>query len=151
MLIPDNIIHEALRDVIDILIDKYDDLDMRASGRWADSLEIRTSGSTSEIWGESYTEQLTKGREPSNKMPPVQKIYKWMHDKRNFSGEKTLSRAYAIATNIKKFGTSWYQKGGSDLLEVLEREEVQNLFFEKIGEYVKVEIQKDLVRNLKEI
>ena len=149
MIVPDKILEKAAEKIIEILIDKYDKLGMRASGKWAESLEGRTRPNSVYVYGEKYTEQLTKGRGPSERIPPVNKIYQWMQDKKNFRGEKTLSRAYAIAHTIRKEGTSWYQAGGSDLMEILEDEDVLDEFYKIIGEEIKIEISKILVRDLK--
>src|SRR5690625_2997137 len=112
-------IEKALNVIIDIVVNRYDELDMRASGKTADSLEARAWDNHGEIWGDKTFEYLAKGRPPSEKRPPVDAIFQWMLDKRSFTGPKTKSMAYAIATSIQQEGTSWHKQGGSDILEIL--------------------------------
>src|SRR5699024_3290587 len=101
----------AAQKAIETLIDKYDSLDMRATGQWANELSYRIDGNKVTIRGMAYTEQLVQGRGPSDRMPPVGDIYRWMLAKRSFTGEKTMGRAWAIAKKIQKEGTSYYPDG----------------------------------------
>lgn len=151
MVIPDDVIARACNAAIDVLIDKYDSLGMRASGKWADELVYEISQHTAVIKGMDYTQYLTNGRPPSDRMPPVDAIYQWMQDKATFQGEKTMGRAWAIAKTIQREGTSWYKAGGSDLLEVIEEPRVQQEFNRIVGEYIVAFISEDLVRYAKSI
>lgn len=150
MTIDENILQRAAEAAIELLIEKYDNLRMRASGKWADGLSYQIDGNTVTILGYDYTEYLAKGRPPGT-LPPVTKIYQWMQVKPGFTGPKDMSRAFAIAHNIKKKGTSWYQKGGSDLVEVLEDPEVTSLFYKIVEEGLLVSINEQLVRTVLEL
>lgn len=141
---------EGANAVIDFLIEKYDALGMRASGEWADSLEYEITDRGVIIKGMDYTVYLTQGRPPGGN-PPASVIYQWMHDKKTFSGEKTWQRAYAISQSIGKKGTSWYQKGGSDLVEVLLDPEIRRLFFGKIQEVITVQVADNMLSTIQEV
>lgn len=151
MTIPEDIIARACNAAIEVLIDKYDSLGMRASGKWADELVYEIQQHRAVIKGMDYTQFLTHGRPPSEAMPPVDAIYQWMLDKQTFAGEKTRSRAWAIAKSIQASGTSWYKAGGSDLLEVINEPRVQEEFARIVGEYIVVYVSDDLVNYAKSI
>lgn len=150
MIIPDEIIGRACNAAIEVLIDKYDSLGMRASGQWADELVYEISQHKAVIKGMDYTRYLTNGRPPGS-LPPVDAIFQWMQDKQSFQGEKTMSRAWAIAKTIEQQGTSWYRAGGSDLLEVINEPRVQEEFARIVGEYIVVFVSEDLVNYAKSI
>ena len=114
--IEDEEIQRIITNVIDLfLIPKIRELGMPATGEWEENIHARGN----EIWGRAYTEQLVKGREPGT-MPPVEAIQRWALAK---FGNGDINVAWAIATKIKNEGTNWYPNG-SDLLEVLESQEV---------------------------
>lgn len=132
--------------VIDLLIEKYDRLGMRATGRWADALEYEITENSVIIRGLDYSEYLAQGRRPGGDAP-VRAIYEWMHNKPGFTGEKTLGRAIAISKTIGKQGTSWYLKGGSDLIDFLSDPEVVRTFFGAIQDIITVQIADELRQN----
>ena len=96
----------------------------------------------------AYTEQLVQGRGPSDRMPPVGDIYRWMLAKRSFTGEKTMGRAWAIAKKIQKEGTSYYPDG-TDLLEVLEDPKFVDEFNKIVGDFLRITIADELTREIK--
>lgn len=111
------------------LIAKHMQLGMRASGNWADSLNVQTKGLSSVIYGEPYTEQLVNGRAPG-KFPPVDAIKKWIYDKNINIGDKISisSLAFLIARKIAKEGTEYFKQGGTDLVEsVITPERIQSI------------------------
>lgn len=138
-------IENALKKAVAIIVERYDELNMRASGKWADSLEIKVEGLKGLILGEDYTKYLTQGRPPGTD-PPVPVIFQWMKDKKTFRGPKTLGRAIAISKSIGNRGTSWYRKGGSNLLEILESEEVITTFNEELKIQLIAKINDNLRR-----
>lgn len=151
MIVPEEDIREALEIVSQYLVERYDELGMRNTGDFEKELEVRTGANKGEIWGVHYAEYLAKGRPPSDKYPPIDAIHEWVMTKPNFRGERSRSVAWAIATKIKQEGTSWYQQGGTDLLEILESEEVMNVFLEALGQKMKVRIEENLKRMIKEV
>ena len=121
--------NEEIEKVIDevihlFLIPKFQELNMRASGEWEQSVEARGN----EIWGRDYTEYLENGRPPNLDQSP-EALKRWV----GWAGstfladwaiDKGLSiNPYAVAYKIAREGTDYYPEG-TDLLEVLESQEV---------------------------
>ena len=147
MVIPDAKFEEILNDVIRLfLIPKHKELGMEATGEWINSLESK--GNT--IRGRKYTEQLVYGR-AAGKPPPITPIEKWVTAKFGITGKEATSFAFAISKKIAKEGTSWKQKGGSDLLEFLETRPVMDFINSKLAAYFQVEISLQIQRNLQEL
>lgn len=145
------VLEMAAKKAIEVLIDKYDSLGMRASGEWANQLEYVIEGNNKVvIRGMDYTEQLVQGRGPSSQMPPVDAIYQWMLNKSSFTGEKTRSMAWAISKKIQKEGTKYYQDGGTDLLEVLDDPALVDEFYKIIGDFLRITIAEQLTRDIKQ-
>lgn len=146
--IPRNIYMEALELYIQALIDKYDQLGLRASGQWANELEAEVNGTRGIIKGMAYTEQLVDGRRPGTP-PPIAPIENWVNTKLGLTGKDGRSAAFAISKKIGSEGTNIYQKGGTDLLEVLNDPTLFKVFTDKVGEYLRVQISSELLRQLK--
>lgn len=141
-------IEAVINKVIDIyLIPKFHQHDMNATGEWINSLEVEVLEDKAKIKGRHYTEYLAKGRPPSNNLPPISALKKWVSAKFGINGKEAEQRAWAIAKKIQKHGTTHYRKGGTDLLEVLESPEVVNFIREKIKGIVRISIVKRLQRN----
>lgn len=147
MIVPPEIIDKALDKAIEVLIAKYDELGMRASGKWARELEPISQTNRGVIRGMAYTEQLVQGRAPGNR-PPISPLEDWVKAKFGLSGKQATSTAFAVANKIAKEGTTWYPDG-SDLLEVLESPEVTQAFYDIIGDYLRVQITEELTRTLR--
>lgn len=141
-------IQKGAGEIINLLIDNYDRLGMRASGQWADSLEYEITSNSVIIKGLDYTQYLTQGRPPGGN-PPVRAIYDWMQNKPGFTGEKTLGTAIAISRAIGKKGTSWYMEGGSNLVDILADPEVMRTFFGGIADVLRVQISQSILRDFK--
>jgi hypothetical protein len=138
-------IETILNEVIDkFLIPRYKELGMEASGNWARQLEVRTKPNGGQIWGEKYSEQLVYGRRPG-KMPPVNAISRWLQQK------GINANPWAVAKVIAEKGTTWYQRGGSDLLEALKDPETINYLNSKIAGFLQARVRLELIRNTKEI
>lgn len=138
-------IESILNQVINnFLIPRYKSLGMEASGNWARQLEVRTRPNEGIIIGERYTEQLVYGRRPGT-MPPVLAIQRWLQ-------QKGLNlNPWAVAKTIQNSGTSWYRKGGSDLLEVFEEKQTIDFINTQISNLLRVNVQLELVRTAKTI
>ena len=102
------------------LIAKHNELGMKASGNWRDSLNVEAKGLTAAIYGENYTEQLVEGRAPG-KFPPIAAITQWIEDKgiTPFDSISISSLAFLIARKIAKSGTQYYQDGGTELVSAV--------------------------------
>lgn len=144
-------IETVLQKVIDLfLVPRFHELQMDTTGEWLESLEVQSGDDSGVIRGRNYSEQLAKGREPG-KLPPISAIERWVNAKLGYSGKEGNSIAWAISKKIQKEGTSWYKKGGSDLLEVLEEPKVIQFIQDEFGGIVRLRIADNLVRNAQNI
>jgi hypothetical protein len=120
------------------LITAYDSKGMRASGKFADSLEVRVNGLTAQLWGESYAQQLETGRRPGA-FPPISAIEQWIKDKgiaNRIQGEISISSlAFLIARKIAQRGWKREEHGGVELIS----EVVTDVRIQKIIDEVGVE------------
>jgi hypothetical protein len=133
------------------LIPKFNELGMNATGQWLDSLETEARDpNIGVIRGQDYSEFLARGRAGGN-MPPIEPIERWVNAKLGLYGSEATSAAWGIAKNIAAEGTTWYQQGGSDLLEVLESDEVISFIQNEYRTLVTVAIKNEFERNVKEI
>lgn len=115
------------------LIAKHNELGMKASGNWQNTLESRVVGLSGSIVGEHYSEQLVNGREPG-RFPPIGAIRQWIIDKGiSAIGQKISinSLAFLIARKIAKEGTEYFKQGGTDLVSsVITPERIQRIIDE---------------------
>lgn len=104
------------------LIKKYDELGMRASGKWGDAVDYfveKTETNIKAIFlGLDYTEYLTKGRTPG-RYPPIDAIRQWIDDKgiTPYDNISKDSLAFLIARKIAREGTEYFKQGGTDLID----------------------------------
>lgn len=144
-------IRELLNDLIQIfLIPKFMSLGMNASGNWLQSLSVETAPNQGYILGADYTEYLTLGRTPNLDQSPeaINGFARWAGSTflKKWVADKGLNlNPYAVAYKIAREGTEYYPDG-TDLLEVMESEEVANFIRERIGRTVAVSIQMELER-----
>lgn len=144
-------IERILTEVVNrFLIPKFRELGMNATGEWLDSLEVTTGENSGTIRGRDYSQQLALGRKPG-KRPPIAPIEKWVNAKFGITGAQAKSMAFAIATKIAREGTTWHQKGGSDLIEVLESNEVREYIEGEMRGILQIELSERLVRQTQEI
>lgn len=116
------------------LITAYDAKGMRASGKFAESLEVRVKGLNAQLCGEDYAQQLETGRKAGG-FPPIDAIKKWIVDKgiaNRIQGEITVSAlAFLIARKIARQGWKREQFGGVELIsEVITDERIQKIIDE---------------------
>ncbi|RMZ58972.1 hypothetical protein D1632_15515 [Chryseobacterium nematophagum] len=144
-------IERVLDQVISIfLIPRFRELGMEATGEWLDTLEKESGENSGTIRGRSYSEQLAKGRKPG-KMPPIEALEKWVQAKFSLSGEEAKNRAWAVSKKIEKEGTSWYQKGGTDLIEILSEPRTVQYIQDELSGIIKLRIAENLIRNTQEV
>jgi hypothetical protein len=117
------------------LINKYNEKGMRASGNFESSLEIKEKENGVELWGESYTEQLEKGRTPG-KFPPFDAIRKWILNKNiDYENISLNSLAFLIARKISREGWNRENYGGVNLIsEVFTPQRIQKII-DKVGTF----------------
>lgn len=151
LLIEDREIEAILLRVVDIfLIPKHMELDMKATGEWIQSLEVQATPTGGKIRGRDYSEQLAKGQ-PPGKRPPIPALEKWVQAKMGRSGDEARQIAWAVAKKIERDGTTWYQQGGSDLLEVLETPEVIDFVQKELIAFAQIRLAENLNRNAQKI
>lgn len=139
-------VEEIIQEVVDkFLIPRFMSLGMNATGAWLKSLEVRAEGDKVFILANKYTEQLVFGRKPG-KLPPVSELEKWVNAKLGIYGKEAKQMAWAISVKIKQEGTTWYQKGGSDLLEILDEPHVLKFISERVAANHRLEIANELKR-----
>ena len=144
-------IERILTEVVNrFLIPRFRELGMNATGEWLDSLEVTTGENSGTIRGREYSQQLALGRKPG-KRPPIAPLEKWVNAKFGITGAQARSMAFAIATKIAKEGTTWYQKGGIDLIEVLESIEVRQYITGEMRGILQIELSERLIRQTQEI
>ena len=118
------------------LILLYEAKGMRASGAFADSLEVVSKKNVIQLYGLDYAEQLQFGREAGS-YPNIEAIKKWIIDKGVFAEAlqkmKISSLAFLIARKIALFGWKRERYGGVDLIsEVITPERINDII-NKIG------------------
>ncbi len=144
LIVPQNTILKIMQEVVDkFLIPKFDSYGMEATGEWRKNLEVKSGQNVGYINGRQYSEQLALGRKPG-KRPPIAPIEKWVNAKLGIHGKQATGVAFAIATKIAKEGTTWYQRGGTDLIKVLESDEVVNYINSQIGNYLTVQVESEI-------
>lgn len=138
-------IEVIVQEVIEqILKPRFRQLGMNATGQWISTIDARGN----EVWGMDYTEYLVNGRRPG-KMPPIAPILKWVQAKFGLTGQSAMSRAYAVAHTIAEEGTTWYKKGGTDLLAILNEKETTDFINRRINEIARENVKKELIKEIK--
>ena len=144
-------IEDITQKVVDLfLIPRFNELNMNATGEWVASIEIEVELGKSTIRGRDYSEQLAKGR-AGGSMPPISAMERWVNAKLGIYGKEANSIAWGIAKKIEKSGTSWYQKGGSDLIEVLSEPRTIQYIQDEMRAIATIRIADNLIRNAQEV
>lgn len=88
------------------VIAKYDELGLRASGKFEKELTPEVKGNKLILWSAYHSIFMEKGRRAGGS-PPIKAIYDWIEVKRGLPAEwkeKKLQMAFAIAKSIAKKG-----------------------------------------------
>lgn len=121
------------------LIKKYDEKGMRASGNWANSLELNQRRLSIKLLGEPYSQQLESGRK-AGRFPPIKAIEQWIIDKgisSRIEGKISISSlAFLIARKIAKEGWKRQNYGGVDLISEVVTDQRIQMIIDKCGEKV---------------
>lgn len=155
-------IERIIQGVVDtFLIPRFRELGMNATGQWLDSLEVKSEVDENfgigVIRGAKYSEQLAYGRRP-NKNQSHDELRRWAYGMANFNPEfmawlqvRGLTEyGVEVAYTIAKNGTTWYQKGGTDLIEILQSQEVIDYINSEISNYLRAGAEAEIVRITKE-
>lgn len=143
-------IEPIISEVINLfLIPRFLELNMESSGEWINNVEARGN----QIWGRDYTEYLVDGRPPNTNQDP-QAMKAWV----GWAGSTVLNdwvrnkglniSPYAVAWKIAREGNNYYPNG-TDLLEVLESEEVRDYITERLGRIITVQVQQEFNRQFR--
>lgn len=120
----------------DDLIKAYDAKGMRASGKFAESLEVKVQGLTAQLWGEDYAQQLETGRK-SGRFPPISAIEQWIKDKgiaNRIQGQISISSlAFLIARKIAQSGWKREEYGGVELISSVVTDERIQKIIDEVG------------------
>lgn len=150
--IPETEIERIITEVINLfLIPKFRELGMPASGEWEQNVHARRN----EIWGRDYTEYLALGRGPNNDQSP-EALKAWV----GWAGSTILAQwvqdkgldlnPYAVAWKIAREGTSYYPQG-TDLLEVLESQEVAEYITDQLRNFMVLVITTEFQREMQNL
>lgn len=143
----------------DEMISKFNQLGLRASGRWEDlcQVEIDIQGFSIEakIIVAHYTIQLAIGRKPG-KFPNLRDIEKWVDVKGNKPpGISKDTWVFLVARKIAREGTEIYKRGGTDLIEATITKEwltgLQRKFADRMHQAVKENLNEKLKGALKKV
>lgn len=145
--VPQEEIERIITDVINMfLIPKFRELGMPASGEWEQNVHARDN----EIWGRDYTEYLAQGRPPNTDQDP-EALKRWV----GWAGSTFLNdwvqdkgltiNPFAVAYKIAREGTDYYPQG-TDLLEVLESQEVNDYIAKEVGIYLIAQFKAEFKR-----
>jgi len=153
-----NILSKELELLKKDLIAVYDAKGMRASGRFADSLETSIfnteNGYTGILIGEDYAQQLETGRK-SGSYPPIEAIKQWIVDKGIFSEAlnkmKISSLAFLIARKINEKGWNRAGYGGVNLVsDVVTEERIQSII-DEIGAVEAYRVESEIINLIEAI
>lgn len=136
------------------LIGAYDAKGMRASGKFADSLEVEVNGLNAKLMGENYAEQLEFGRK-AGKFPPVSIIEQWIKDKgiaARISNEISISSfAFLIARKIAREGWDRAEHGGVQLISEIVTEERMQRIIDEVGAAQALIFKSEIINIVKEM
>ena len=138
----ENDVIQVMNEVVEqFLIPKFNSYDMNATGEWLDTVEVEArNGNEGIIRGRDYSEFLALGRKPGNR-PPISMIQRWVEAKLGVQAPESLGVAFAVANKIASEGTTWHQQGGTELLEVLQSQEVIDYVTERFRGLAQVQVQ----------
>lgn len=142
------------------IIALYDAKKMRASGRFANSLEVKVFGTErgykAQILGEAYAQQLETGRNPTGSgagpkwETPLKDIEQWIRNKAGIFTEalnhmKISSLAYLILRKIHQKGWKRENHGGVELIsKVLTEQRIQKII-DEVGAVEAMRISTDII------
>jgi len=136
------------------LIKAYDVKGMRASGKWANSLEVIANENTVKLMGEEYSQQLETGRQ-AGQFPPIQAIKQWIIDKGVFNSVlqdiSLSSLAFLIARKIANEGWKREKHGGVELIsEIVTDIRIQSII-DEVGAFMMIQFTTELVILINEL
>lgn len=144
-------IDRVLNKVVELfLLPRFDELGMHATGEWRQTIQVISDIDSGTIMARRYTEQLVKGLGPGHHVP-IPALQKWAKAKFGLNDQAALSAAFAVREKIYQKGTTWYEQGGSNLIEVLEEPRVIQFIQDELGVIARGRIAEELRRNAQQI
>lgn len=139
------------------LIAKYDELGLRASGKFAEELEYEVKGNKLRMTGASHSWFMENGRK-SGGFPPIKAIEEWIEVKQNLPSEFKENKrqfAFIIARKIAKEGIkvpNKYNEGDviSDVVESFLANDLYDMI-EELGGLFLARIQSDVIQLMQDI
>lgn len=104
----ENILEKYGNRIIKNLIALYDEMGIRATGEYAQSLEVQINKTRMTILGAYHSQFMESGRRPGGR-PPIPSIMRWLDNKKNLPPSMLRDKrrtAFAIANKIAKEGVS---------------------------------------------
>jgi hypothetical protein len=136
------------------MITLYDQKGMRASGKFADELEVEVNNDGAKLIGAKYAEQLQYGRLPG-KQPPSHVIEEWIVDKgiaNQIEGDISISSlAFLIARKIGREGWKRENYGGVNLVEEVFTPARIDKILKEVGDGYVVEFVGQVIEDLKTV
>jgi hypothetical protein len=135
------------------LIAEYDKKGMRASGKWAESLENASKEKQGVLLGLKYSEQLQFGRKPtksSTRSQPTlrEAIEQWVIDKGIIPKIPISSFAFIVARKIHKEGWNRNLTGGVNLITDVVTDARIDEIVKKCGDIYTKEFISDILKLL---
>ena len=140
-----NIVSQEFEKLKQELIASYDAKNMRASGSFAESLEVRETERGAQLWGAHHSIQLEYGRgttKTSTASSPTLKeqILKWIHDKGIQPVDISVeSLAFLITRKIHREGWNRSGYGGIGLISGIITDERIDQIIQKYKESINAE------------
>lgn len=137
------------------LIAKYDELGLRASGKYEDALEPEVSPNRLIMWGAPHSKYMQDGRD-AGKFPPRSAIVEWIETKDGLPSifrEKKDQFAFLIARKIAEEGIdvpNEFNKGEvvSSVVDDFLANDI-NSMLQELGDVYLPRIKSDIVQLLK--
>ena len=142
------------------LIKAYDAKGMRASGNFANELEVIQPTTTRvQLWGADYAQQLETGRDRNNGNSgkkwenPIEDIKQWIQDKgiaNRLNGEITVSQlAFLIARKIARQGWKREGYGGVELISEVVTDKRMQKIIDEVGLQKVSQVQTEIIKLIK--
>ncbi len=139
------------------LITEYDSMGMRASGEFANELEVRTEPLKATLLGAGHSKQLEDGRGKTGSSPTIsaepliEKIKRWIVQKGIVAQGITVgSLAFLITRKIHREGWDRAKHGGVGLISRVITDQRMQSIIDKIGNEMTMilvnRLQKELIK-----
>lgn len=154
----EQIYHKYLERLRLKLIAKYDELGLRASGKYADELEAEVTENKITMYGSNHSQFMEFGRSSSAKFPPINVISDWIETKKGLPAifkEKKKVFAFLIARKIAKEGIKVPNQfnAGKVVIEVVDSflADDINEMLNELGEIYLSRIRFDILEIFKQV